>query len=298
MGSQYKVTTGAGTQTWNTTLTASDWAISYIVVDPAPRIQTTATGSGTGTQSASGGKRVSRTASGSGVGSQSAVGARKKSKAAAGFGGGYASYFAPPVVVGASLTQANPHYGQTLKVSTSGTISSTYAFLNASSPPSGNIVMQIWSVTSGTYGSGQKPAVLLATSNNVSASSLTSTYTWYEFTFSGANRISLTAGTTYAVLVYHASAGSTTPYVGVGYARANELYGSPDAGGNSIYSGNNGTSFVADTGNGEDMLYKINVATAVSSIRKTRAATGSGTGTQSGSGNISFLIRKKYVLIL
>ena len=72
VGSQYKVTTGTATQTWNTTLTTSDWAISYIVVDPAPRIDRTATGSGTGSQSSTDVHIVLRTATGSGTSNQSA----------------------------------------------------------------------------------------------------------------------------------------------------------------------------------------------------------------------------------
>ena len=88
VGSQYKVTTGTGTQTWNTTLTSSDWGISYIVVDPAARIDRTATGSGTGTDSASRVITRLRTATGSGTGTESVTGVRVKVRTATGSGTG------------------------------------------------------------------------------------------------------------------------------------------------------------------------------------------------------------------
>jgi len=101
VGSQYKVVTGTGTQAWGTTLSTSDWGISYIVLHPAVVVSRTATGGGTGTESAAGGRFIaksflhaqfstnfraggtafyigprftvfSRTATGSGVGTQTA----------------------------------------------------------------------------------------------------------------------------------------------------------------------------------------------------------------------------------
>jgi hypothetical protein len=77
VGSQYKVVTGTGTQAWGTSLNSSDWAISYIILNAAlapSTISRTATGSGTGTETASGLHIAPRTATGSGVGSQTAVG--------------------------------------------------------------------------------------------------------------------------------------------------------------------------------------------------------------------------------
>ena len=76
VGSQYKVVNAVGTQAWGTTLNSSDWAISYIILHPVVTISRTAnTGSGLGTQSATGRNIFSkRTASGSGTGTQTATG--------------------------------------------------------------------------------------------------------------------------------------------------------------------------------------------------------------------------------
>ena len=88
VGSQYKVVTGTATQTWNTTITAADWAITYIVLDPAAKIQRTADNTGTGTQSASGKRVAVRTASNTGTGTQTAVGRKVKQRTATGSGTG------------------------------------------------------------------------------------------------------------------------------------------------------------------------------------------------------------------
>lgn len=70
----YKITTGTGTQTWNQTLVANDWASAYIIIDAAARIDRTATGSGVGSDSDAHLVTRLRTATGSGAGTESATG--------------------------------------------------------------------------------------------------------------------------------------------------------------------------------------------------------------------------------
>lgn len=60
VGSQYKVVTGTGTQAWGTTLSTSDWGISYIILHPAVVVSRTATGSGAGTETAQGNKFIAK----------------------------------------------------------------------------------------------------------------------------------------------------------------------------------------------------------------------------------------------
>lgn len=91
VGSQNKVTSATGTQTWNTTLTAADWGISYIVIDPAPSINRTATGSGTGSQSDARLITRSRTATGTSSSSESADNQLVHQKTATGSGIGTSS---------------------------------------------------------------------------------------------------------------------------------------------------------------------------------------------------------------
>lgn len=91
VGSQFKVVNATGVQTYNTTITASDWALAYVVLDPAAKIQRTATSSGTGTSSATGGilkAPIQRTATGSGLGGGSSTRVRKVLRTATGAGSG------------------------------------------------------------------------------------------------------------------------------------------------------------------------------------------------------------------
>jgi hypothetical protein len=77
VGSQHKIVNATGTQAWSGTINDCDFALAYIILNPALSAQTvsrTATGSGTGTQTASGLHIAPRTATGSGEGSQTADG--------------------------------------------------------------------------------------------------------------------------------------------------------------------------------------------------------------------------------
>lgn len=67
-----------------------------------------------------------------------------------------------------------------------------------------NMRVAIYSHT-GTFGTSGSPSTLLATSDAIDASVLTASFALIEFTFSGANKITLTNGTNY-FLVYNAVA--------------------------------------------------------------------------------------------
>lgn len=91
IGSQYKVVTGTATQTFNATITAADWALTYIIIDPAAKIGRTGTQSGTGGSSASRLVKRLRTATAAGTGSSSATGVKAKSRTASATGTGSSS---------------------------------------------------------------------------------------------------------------------------------------------------------------------------------------------------------------
>jgi hypothetical protein len=79
------------------------------------------------------------------------------------------------------------------------TLDSCVFFLKKNGLPTGNAVAKIYA-HSGVYGSTSIPTgTALATSDNFDVSTLTTTYGLKTFTFSGANRISLTNGTYYVV---------------------------------------------------------------------------------------------------
>jgi hypothetical protein len=64
------------------------------------------------------------------------------------------------------------------------------------------MVAKLYSETHATaFGTDSLPGILLATSDVINASTLTSTRTLVEFTFSGAEKVTLSAGTNYVIAV-------------------------------------------------------------------------------------------------
>ena len=103
--------------------------------------------------------------------------------------------------------------------------------------PTGNAVAKVYAHT-GTWGSSGVPSgAALAVSDAVAVSTLGTSYRLVTFEFSGANRITLAAGTHYVVTVEY-SAGTAGNYIIVGYDSS-----SPTHPGNKCYS-NNGTSWM------------------------------------------------------
>lgn len=89
-------------------------------------------------------------------------------------------------------------------------------YLKKFGSPTGNAVVSIYAVT-GTYGTDAKPTgAALATSGNLDVSTLTTSFALIDFTFTGANQISLTSGTKYVLSVEYAG-GDNSNKVGVGY---------------------------------------------------------------------------------
>lgn len=81
------------------------------------------------------------------------------------------------------------------------TLGSVKWFLNKTGSPTGTLTSYIYAHT-GTFGvNGVPTGAALATSSTVDVSTLTTTLTLYDFTFSGANQITLTNGTNYCVVI-------------------------------------------------------------------------------------------------
>jgi len=105
-----------------------------------------------------------------------------------------------------SLPQPYQYFGQSFTNTSANTLWSCKFYLKKSGLPANNMYAQIYAHT-GTYGSTSKPTgSALATSDAVSASTLTTSSTLITFTFSGANKIALSATTYYVVVLKYVSA--------------------------------------------------------------------------------------------
>lgn len=80
-------------------------------------------------------------------------------------------------------------------------IGSAAFYINKVNSPTGSVVLQIYNST-GTHGTNATPTgAVLATSDSIDPSTLSTSLTLKTFTFSGANRITLTDGTVYVIAI-------------------------------------------------------------------------------------------------
>lgn len=101
----------------------------------------------------------------------------------------------------------NQYTGQSFACSTSGLILDSCKFyLAKTGSPTGNATAQLYSHT-GTYGSTGTPDTLLATSGNYDVSALSTSFVLVTFTFSGANRVALTSGNKYFIVLNFSGGG-------------------------------------------------------------------------------------------
>ncbi len=96
--------------------------------------------------------------------------------------------------------------GQSFEPNSTGILDSWEFDVKKEGTPTDNIFVEIWST------SGGLPNTLLATSDVISGSSLTASFTTIKFNFSGANRITLTAGTRYAAIAARSGGLDSTNY--------------------------------------------------------------------------------------
>lgn len=102
------------------------------------------------------------------------------------------------------LTPNQTKYSQTFTNTTASILDSCKFYLKkfgVPGLPTGNAVAKIYAIT-GTYGTNAKPTgTALATSDNFDVSTLTTSFALTTFSFTGANRINLTANTNYALTI-------------------------------------------------------------------------------------------------
>lgn len=95
--------------------------------------------------------------------------------------------------------------GQSFEVVNSATLDNLVIDIKTNGSPSGSFQFEIYA-HSGTYGTSSVPTGSpLATSDTVLVSSLTATYATYTTYFTGANAISMTAGTRYVLVCNYAT---------------------------------------------------------------------------------------------
>lgn len=89
------------------------------------------------------------------------------------------------------------YFGQSFTTTGQTILDSCVFYLSKLLSPTGNITAQIWSYDTDT----NKPVALLASSDTIDSSTLTTTMQPYTFSFLGVNRILLSASTTYYLVV-------------------------------------------------------------------------------------------------
>jgi hypothetical protein len=140
-----------------------------------------------------------------------------------------------------------PGYGQSF-TGTSGVLNSAVFYVLKNNSPTGNVVAKIYAETHATaFGTDSLPTSLaLAISDNIDVSTLPISLALKTFTFSGANKITLTNGTKYFVTIEY-SGGNSSNYVGAAYDNS-----SPTHAGNYAYS--DGTWHASAT---QDMCFYV-----------------------------------------
>jgi len=138
--------------------------------------------------------------------------------------------------------------GTTFTPNASGKLTSIKLLLRKNQSPTTNMTITIYAMT-GTYGTNGKPTgSVLATSDAISSSSLSTTLTSTEFAFSGANQIDLTSGTHYCLSLNFYDSGGSTREVWIG--------GDYDGGGNETYFMSKDLS-TWSSGNMVDIIFSV-----------------------------------------
>lgn len=148
-------------------------------------------------------------------------------------------------------------YGQTFTSGISGKLDSCKFYAFKTSGATGDMYAKLWSI-SGTHGTDGVPDTLLGTSDALDASTLGTSIGIVTFSFSGANRADITAGTNYVITLDYS--GATSIFV----ARDNS---SPSHPGNSVSKVWNSGSYGYNTAN--DVIF---YAYGVTSVAYTLAA--------------------------
>jgi hypothetical protein len=104
------------------------------------------------------------------------------------------------------------------------TLSSCKFYLRKNNSPTGSVYAKLYS-HSGTFGSTGVPLTLLATSDAVDISTLSTSFALVTFTFSGAEKYAMVNGTNYFIVFDASAAGDATNSVSVGVDTTSPTHG-------------------------------------------------------------------------
>ncbi len=144
---------------------------------------------------------------------------------------------------------AKVEVGQTFNPTVTGSLESARFVLSKFGAPTGNATAVLYAHT-GTFGTtGTPTGAALATSGTLDVSTLTTSGVLTTLTFTAANRVTLTAGTKYAISIAY-TGGDATNYLVIGTDSS-----SPSHAGNSYY---NDGSYTADAT--KDVPFYVNAS--------------------------------------
>ncbi len=147
-----------------------------------------------------------------------------------------------------------------------GTLNSAVFYLKKTESPDGNMYAHIYAHT-GTFGTSSIPTGSpLATSDAIAASSLSTSFQLISFTFSGVNKITITNGTKYVVVLETNNSQSYPNYIDLGDDNS-----SPTHAGN--YSYYQSSTWYAGTRDLIFYVYKDDVTTTSTSTTSTSTST-------------------------
>jgi hypothetical protein len=112
--------------------------------------------------------------------------------------------------IGAGMTRVGQSF-----TGTGGTLNSVKFYIKKVGSPTVNLIARIYS-HGGTYGSSSVGVTALASADAIASSSISTTFSLVEFTFTGVNKITLTNGTYYVIALLLAT-NDASNYIVVGY---------------------------------------------------------------------------------
>ena len=164
-------------------------------------------------------------------------------------------------------------YGQAFTAATYGVLDKCKFYLKKASSPTGTVRAELYALT-GSYGTNATPTgAALATSDQYDVSTLTTSYQLITFTFAVANRVILTAGTTYVMVLSYTGASSAPNHTVVGGDNTANTHSGNYSLNDGIWAGDNSVDlcfyvYVASIGLPSNTVRNLSVGSGMSCSEK------------------------------